>query len=193
MDDPSCLHFCVENLFVRQTNTNKFSVFVSFNSNYSMIKKILIGLLAVFLLLQLIRPSLNNGNASAATDITHVVPVPDSVMSILKTACYDCHSDHTNYPWYSKITPVNWWLDAHIVDGKRHLNFSRFSTSGFKRKAKNLEEIVETVEKHEMPLDSYLWIHKEAKLNDAQRKLLIEWAKISEDLVMKDSLANVKM
>ncbi|MGZ5191749.1 MAG: heme-binding domain-containing protein [Flavisolibacter sp.] len=158
-----------------------------------MFKKILIGILIVFLVSQFFRPSLNNGSASTATDITHVVPVPDSVMSILKTACYDCHSDHTNYPWYSKITPVNWWLDNHIVEGKGHLNFSRFTTYSYKRKAKKLEEVAEMVEKHEMPLESYLWIHKEAKLNEAQRKMLIDWGKISEGLVMSDSLANVKL
>src|SRR5690349_7024288 len=129
-----------------------------------MVKKIIIGLLLLFLLSQFIRPSHNSGNASSSTDITHVVPVPDSVISILKIACYDCHSDHTNYPWYSKITPVNWWLYDHIIEGKRHLNFSNFTSYSYKRKAKKLEEVAETVEKHEMPLDSYLWIHKEAKL-----------------------------
>lgn len=158
-----------------------------------MFKKILTGLLIIFLISQFFRPALNNGNAFAATDITHVVPVPDSVMSILKIACYDCHSDKTNYPWYSKITPVNWWLDDHIIEGKAHLNFSRFATYSYKRKAKKLEEVAETVEKHEMPLNSYLWIHKEAKLNEAQKKMLIEWGKNSESLVMRDSLTNVKM
>ena len=157
-----------------------------------MIKKILIGLLVIFLVSQFFRPALNKGNAFASTDITHIVPVPDTVLSILKTACFDCHSDYTNYPWYNRITPVNWWLNDHIIEGKRHLNFSKFNTYSFKRKLKKLEEVAETVEKHEMPLDSYLWIHKEAKLNDAQIKMLVEWCKISEDLVMRDSLNNVK-
>ena len=158
-----------------------------------MIKKIFIGLFAIILVSQFFRPALNNGNAFASTDITHVVPVPDSVLSILKIACYDCHSDYTHYPWYSKITPINWWMDDHIMEGKKQLNFSRFNTYSYKRKLNKLEGVGETVEKHQMPLDSYLWIHKEAKLSDTQIKMLVNWCKISEDLVMKDSLNSVKM
>src|SRR5215218_5298001 len=101
-----------------------------------MFKKILLALLIIFIVVQFIRPPHNNGNASGASDITHTVLMPDSVMSLLMIACYDCHSDHTNYPWYSKITPVNWWLRDHITEGKRELNFSIFSDYSFRRKAK---------------------------------------------------------
>jgi hypothetical protein len=114
-------------------------------------------------------------------------------MSLLKVSCYDCHSNHTDYPWYSKITPVNWWLNNHINEGKKELNFSTFSTGSFKRKDKKMKEIDEQVDKHEMPLDSYLWIHKDAKLNDAQRKLIIDWSKTSRQKIMQDSLASKNM
>lgn len=153
-----------------------------------MLKKILIGLLIIFLLSQFIRPPHNNGDASSPSDITHMVTVPDSVMNLLNIACYDCHSNHTEYPWYSKITPVNWWLNNHIVEGKRHFNFSNFSGSSYKRMIKKMEEVGETVEKHEMPLNSYLWIHKDARLNDAQRKMIINWAKAAEEKIFRDSL-----
>jgi len=153
-----------------------------------MLKKILIGLLIIFLLSQFIRPPHNDGDAASPSDITHMVAVPDSVMAILKVACYDCHSNHTVYPWYSKITPVNWWLNNHIVEGKRHFNFSNFSGSSYKRMIKRMDEVGETVEKHEMPLNSYLWIHKDARLNDAQRKMIIDWAKAGEEKILQDSL-----
>src|SRR5215217_6021253 len=151
-------------------------------------KKILIGLIVLLVLLQFFQPTHNDGIAEATTDIAHVVQVPDSIMHLLKTSCYDCHSNHTNYPWYSKITPVNWWLNNHINEGKRELNFSIFSNYSYRRKSKKLEEIAKTVEKHQMPLDSYLWIHKEAELNDAQRKMIIDWAKSGQEKVMQDSL-----
>src|SRR5213592_4683716 len=141
-----------------------------------MLKKILVGLLIVFVLVQFIRPGHNDGMALGAHDFTHSVTVPDSVMSLLKTACFDCHSDHTNYPWYSKITPVNWWLKNHIDGGKRHLNFTTFDTCSLKRKDRRLDEIAETVKEHDMPISSYLWIHKEARLNDAQRAAITDWA-----------------
>jgi len=158
-----------------------------------MLKKILLILLVVIVIAQFIRPSHNDGSAASANDITHAVQVPDTVMSLLKIACFDCHSDHTNYPWYSKITPVNWWLHNHITEGKRRLNFSQFTTGTFKRKTKKLDEVAELVEKHEMPLDSYLWIHKEAKLNEAQQKLIIDWAKDAEAKLMQDSLKSTKV
>src|SRR3982751_6720387 len=104
-----------------------------------MIRKILLVLLVIFIIAQFIRPPHNSGMAASANDITHAVQVPDTVMSLLQTACYDCHSNHTNYPWYSKITPVNWWLYNHIQEGKRELNFSTFANGSFKRKNKKFQ------------------------------------------------------
>jgi hypothetical protein len=157
-----------------------------------MLKKILLGLLILFIIAQFFQPPHNNGNAASSNDITNVVAVPDSVMSILKISCYDCHSDHTEYPWYSKITPVNWWLNNHINEGKRKLNFSTFAKGSFKRKIKKMEETSELVEKHEMPLNYYLWLHKNAKLSEAQQKIIIDWAKNAEQQLMQDSLEKIK-
>lgn len=153
-----------------------------------MLKRILIGLLIVLVILQFIQPPKNIGHAQTATDITHVVPVPDTVMALMKIACYDCHSDSTRYPWYNHITPVNWWLKNHVDEGKRNCNFSHYAEGSYKRKIKRLEETAEQVEKHEMPISSYLWIHKDARLNDVQRKMIIDWANSSKSLVLKDSI-----
>jgi hypothetical protein len=153
-----------------------------------MLKKILIGLLIIFLLSQFIRPPHNNGNATSLSDVTHTVSVPENVMGILKKSCYDCHSNHTEYPWYSKITPVNWWLNNHIEEGKRHLNFSDFKKGSYKRMMKRMDEVGETVEKHEMPLNSYLWIHHDAKLSEEQQQMLINWSKEGQQQILQDSL-----
>lgn len=157
-----------------------------------MVKKILLALLIVLIIAQFIQPPKNSGPTQTPNDITHVVPVPDTVMAILKTACYDCHSDSTRYPWYNHITPVNWWLRDHINEGKRHTNYSQFATGSYKRKMRRLDETAEQVEKHEMPLESYLWIHKDARLSDAQRKLIIDWAKNAKQQVLQDSLNHVQ-
>lgn len=156
-----------------------------------MIKKILIGLLILLVLAQFVQPPHNNGLAQTSTDITHELQVPDTIMAILKTSCYDCHSNHTVYPWYDRITPVNWWLNSHINDGKRGLNFSVFTTYTFKKRMHRMDDIAENVEKHEMPIDSYLWIHKYAKLNDAQIKMLVDWAHASKPKILQDSLQSV--
>src|SRR3954466_14426375 len=117
-----------------------------------MLKRILLIVLVILIVAQFIQPPHNEGTAEGAADITHAVTVPDTVMALLKRSCYDCHSNHTDYPWYSKITPVNWWLYNHITEGKRHFNFSDFNTGSYKRRVKRLDEVGETVEKHEMPL-----------------------------------------
>lgn len=148
-------------------------------------KKILLFLLFVFVAIQFIRPAKNEGSADGPDDISHSVTVPDSVKKILVTACYDCHSNKTNYPWYSYIQPVAWWLNGHIKDGKRHLNFSEFSKYEMKRKLKKLDETAELVKDGEMPLESYLIIHDEAKLSDAEKVLIVKWSK--EAMVSLDS------
>jgi hypothetical protein len=153
-----------------------------------MLKKILLVLLVFLILAQFIQPPKNNGPAATPNDITHVVQVPDTVMSLLKQACYDCHSNNTRYPWYNRITPVNWWLRHHVNEGKRELNFSEFAKGSFRRKIRKLDETAEQVEKHEMPISSYTWIHKDARLNDAERKLLIDWANTAKAKVEQDSL-----
>jgi len=154
-----------------------------------MLRKVLIGLLIVLIVAQFFQPAKNNGRAQTTTDITHVVPVPDTVLALMKIACYDCHSDSTRYPWYNHITPVNWWLKDHIDEGKRHINYSHYVEGSYKRKIKHLDETAEQVEKHEMPIGSYLWIHTDARLTDAQRKLIIDWANNAKELVLKDSIS----
>lgn len=139
-------------------------------------KKILIGLLVIFALIQFIRPARNESTTPGDRDITIKYKVPENVLAILKVSCYDCHSNNTNYPWHTNIQPFGWWMQGHINDGKRHLNFSEFSGYQEKKAKHKFEEIEESVRDHWMPLPSYLWIHSEAKLTDEQSKVIMEWA-----------------
>src|SRR3982751_2595053 len=90
-------------------------------------RKILIALIIILILIQFIRPERNNGIAATPRDITHYVQVPDTVMHILQRSCYDCHSNYTVYPWYTEINPIGLWLNSHIEEGKRAINFSDLS------------------------------------------------------------------
>jgi hypothetical protein len=144
--------------------------------NQVMKRKIIIGILIVLILIQFIKPKQNNGNALGRNDFTHEIQTPDSIMRILKISCFDCHSNHTNYPWYAEINPVSWWLNHHVNEGNRELNFSEFATYSLKRKNKKLEEIAKQVKEHEMPLSSYTLMHKNAKLTETQALSLIHWA-----------------
>jgi hypothetical protein len=150
-----------------------------------MIKKFLIGFFILFLVAQAVQPPKNQGNSSSAQDITTMVTVPPNVMNILKKSCYDCHSNHTVYPWYDNITPINWWVADHIKEGKRELNFTEFGSYSNKKQLNKLKEIGETVEEGQMPLSSYLITHGDASLTGEQKTLLIDWArKASDELVM---------
>jgi len=141
----------------------------------SVLKKVGLGLLGLLVVAQFIRPSKNNGNAEDPNDINQVVKVPDNIRLILNTACYDCHSNHTNYLWYHEIMPLGWWLNHHVEEGKEHLNFSEFATYNKERQDHKLEETEEEVEEKEMPLSSYTWTHKNAKLTEEQIKQVKEW------------------
>lgn len=149
-----------------------------------MIKKILIGILIVFVIIQFIRPDKNVSNDETYSIATKY-EVPKEVGQILKVSCNDCHSNQTRYPYYANIQPVAWWLDHHVTDGKKHLNFSEFTKMPIAIQNHKLEETVEMVEELEMPLPSYtyLGLHKEAKLSDDQRKIVIDWAKAQMDIL----------
>lgn len=142
-----------------------------------MAKKILLGLLIILVVIQFIRPTPNTSDIPSENDIRVHYSVPSNVLSILKRACFDCHSNNTNYPWYSYIQPVAWWLDHHIQEGKEELNFSEFASYSPKKADHKLEEMIEMVEDEEMPLESYTYVHKDATLSDSEKELLINWAK----------------
>jgi heme-binding protein len=145
-------------------------------------KKILIAIVVLLVVIQFIRPAKNEGTVEGPKDITHTVAVIPEVQNILQKACNDCHSNHTEYPWYYNIQPVAWWLANHVKDGKRHLNLSEFTTYKTKRKLKKLKEMKEEVEDGEMPMDSYLWVHSNAKLTEAEKATLYKW--VEESLVV---------
>lgn len=139
-------------------------------------KKILVVLIAIFLIIQLFRPTKNLSSSKSPADISNLYPVPENVNTILHKACNDCHSNNTVYPWYAEVQPVAWWLDSHIQDGKHQLNFSEFANYSPARQYDKLEEIKKLVDKDEMPLSSYTLIHTNAKLTDAERKILTGWS-----------------
>ncbi len=152
------------------------------------LKNIAITLLVIIVALQFVPGDKNSGEEYGANDLSTIVSVPDNVKQVLHTSCNDCHSNKTNYPWYSSIQPVRLWLDHHVDEGKDELNFSEFATYKKKRQLHKLDEIVEMLEDHEMPLSSYTLIHTDAKLSAEQQTLLINWAKDTK-VLLKDSVS----
>ncbi|MBI1342456.1 MAG: cytochrome C [Terrimonas sp.] len=137
--------------------------------------------LLVVILLGLIqfipKPKKNLSDSISAASIEKLYPVPDSVMHILKIACYDCHSNNTYYPWYSNVQPFAWYLNNHIADGKKELNFDEFGNYSVRQQKSKLKAIASQIEDNEMPLTSYKLIHPDARLNKEEKQLIINWAK----------------
>lgn len=140
-------------------------------------KKILLGVLVLLIVIQFIRPARNINGQVLATDISKLYNIPQNVQASLKTACYDCHSNNTRYPWYMNIQPVGWYLAWHVDEGKDELNFSEFGSYSSRKQAGKLKSIANTVRDDEMPLSSYTLIHKDAKLTTEQKAQIIDWAK----------------
>jgi len=151
-----------------------------------MLKKILIGLGILLLIIQFIRPDKNDSN-DLTNDISTKYQVSSEVNHLLQVSCNDCHSNKTEYPWYANVQPVAWWLNNHVVDGKKHLNFSEFTKKPLFVQNHKFDEIMEMVGDKEMPLPSYtnLGLHSEANLTDDQRKMIVDWAKTQMDYLKK--------
>lgn len=147
----------------------------------TILKRIFQVLLLAFIVIQFIRPEKNKAEGIGKNDISTLYPVPANVQAVLKTSCYDCHSNNTYYPWYAKIQPVAWWMDDHVIEGKKHLNFSEFATYSLRKQYHKLEETDEMVRKGEMPHDKYLWMHKNAKLNEDQKATIYTWVNATMD------------
>lgn len=140
-----------------------------------MIKKIGIGILVILIAVQFIRPPKNQSEGLSENDISATYGIPEAVHSILMEKCYDCHSNNTRYPWYVNIQPVGWWMNGHIDHGKEHLNFSEFKSYTEKKALHKLEELSEMVTDGEMPLASYLWVHRDAKVSPSEVTMINNW------------------
>ncbi len=137
--------------------------------------------LIVFVVIQFIPTKLNQSNEISPDDILTVYHVPDTIQNILKTSCYDCHSNNTNYPWYNKVQPVRWLLHWHIEGGKAELNFNEFGSYSKRRQKSKLKSMLSQIKNNDMPLWSYTIIHRNAKITEKEKSRLIKWINALRD------------
>ncbi|MEJ2903396.1 heme-binding domain-containing protein [Pedobacter panaciterrae] len=149
------------------------------------IKKILLGLLVIFILIQFVQPARNKSRQVMPNDISKIVSVPSDVQGILKKACYDCHSNNTEYPWYANMQPMHWFMNNHIQSGKAELNFSEFGSYTSRRQQSKLRSIENSLKDGSMPLNSYTLIHRNAILTKTEKLLLMNWVQNSKDSLNK--------
>lgn len=134
-------------------------------------RAVLVGLAVVLVGMQLI--PLDRSNPQVQQEIA----APSGVMDILKTSCYDCHSNQTRWPWYSYVAPVSFLVVRDVHDGRRHLNFSEWNRYDAQRQSKKIEETLEEVREGKMPMPIYLLTHRNAALTESQKQALEEWGR----------------
>ena len=149
-------------------------------------KKISVILLVAFILIQFFPIHKNNPAPTPQMDFLTIKNTPESTANLIRNGCYDCHSNETKYLWYSNVQPIAWFLQDHIEEGRKELNFSTFATYEPKRQAHKLAEAIEQIEKGEMPLDSYIIAHSEAKFSEAQKQEVIQYLKLVESDIRRE-------
>ncbi|MEM7106327.1 MAG: heme-binding domain-containing protein [Bacteroidota bacterium] len=143
--------------------------------NWSLKKKILLGLLALLVFAQFFRVDQTNPTFDASNDFLDMEHAPEDMAVLIKAACYDCHSYETKYPWYFNVSPISLWLKGHVDFGRENLNFSDWGNYTPEKKAHKMEESIEEVERKEMPMTSYTLTHADARLTDEQRIAMADY------------------
>ncbi len=152
------------------------------------VRNILIGLVALFLLIQLVPYGRNHDNPPVVKE-----PNWDSAQTreLAARACFDCHSHENEWPLYSNVAPVSWFVYHHVEDGRKYLNFSDWgnfeshshshshsddeaTNQDENKQDKLIGEITKSIKRGSMPLDEYLWLHPEADLSNEEKTQLIE-------------------
>lgn len=149
----------------------------------SLKKKIILGLAVILIGIQFFQPLRNQSDQVTASHIETVYNVPQNVKAILTQSCYDCHSNNTRYPWYSRIQPGAWYMARHIKKGKEELNFSTFGEYSARKQRNKFRAMAGQVKDGEMPLSSYTLIHRNAVLSQADKQVLINWFGTMEDSI----------
>ena len=145
-----------------------------------------LGLAEGLVLIQFFQPEKNMIPVDPAQDLLMVAEVPKHLAELIKNSCYDCHSNQTVYPWYSRISPVSWYLRKHITKGKEDLNASEYGSLDKADKIELLVDLCEVVEAGTMPLISFTLIHKEAKLSQEDIEALCIWSEEEALKVMRE-------
>lgn len=145
------------------------------------IKPVVLASLFLFIAIQFYQPARNSNKEQDGTmDIAQAYDVPADVKRILHISCYDCHSSNTKYVWYDYIQPVRMMVESHIKRAREGLDFSEWGTYSNRKKERLLTSIKKQIETREMPLPSYTLMHKNARLSEAQAKILIDWIESQE-------------
>jgi hypothetical protein len=150
------------------------------------LKLVGLGIIVLLIVLQFFKPEANNTLLDPEQDMLSVLSPQDSLAKLIRESCYDCHSNQTNYPWYSRISPVSLYLNRHIVKGKEEMNFSVYGALDKADKIGFFADFCEVMDAGTMPLQSYMLLHKDARLTQEEREALCNWSEREALKVMRE-------
>lgn len=138
--------------------------------------RIVIGLVIIGAGLQLVRPDRANPPVTPGRSVESAAAIPPAVHAILKRSCYDCHSSETRWPWYSGVAPIAWGVAHDVTEGRAQMNLSEWGAYPNRKRIAILEKMCDEVREGAMPLRQYLWLHRDARLSEADWKSVCDWS-----------------
>ena len=133
----------------------------------------ILALVLIFAGLQFVQPA--RTNPPVKIDFLKASAAPPDVAALFRAACYDCHSDETRWPWYSRVAPVSWQVAQDVNHGRRHVNLSEWPADNPDLARKKIENMSDEIDDGDMPLKKYTLIHRDARLTAEQRDTLTDW------------------
>jgi len=141
-------------------------------------KIISLTILLLMLILMAFVNSLPRPKTTATSDV-HDYAEPfcgSEAGKMLTRACGNCHSNHTNLPWYGHVVPISWWIDRHVRQGRQALNFSEWPMYSARRQRNELQSICGIISNERMPPSSYRALHRKSQLSDEDKRAICAWA-----------------
>ncbi|MGH9409233.1 MAG: heme-binding domain-containing protein [Vicinamibacterales bacterium] len=129
---------------------------------------------AAFVVAQVVRPDRSNPLDPPAASL--LTAAPANVQAILTRSCADCHSNNTRWPWYTNVSPMSWMIASHVHSARDRFNFSTWTSYDSDDQDKFLGNMCSLTKKGKMPLASYLLIHWDARLSDADVAAICAWS-----------------
>jgi len=144
------------------------------------VKRTLLVLVALLVIVQFVGPRRTNPPSDPAVSLKRKAPIPANVDAILTRSCRNCHSNETVWPWYSYVAPISWSVISHVNEGRDHFNLSDWTHTS-EEGADLMDNVCREIRRGKMPIPSYTWIHRDARLSDADKKILCRWAADAAD------------
>jgi hypothetical protein len=136
-------------------------------------KQSLAALVILFPAAQFFQPA--RTNPPVKTDFLKTTAAPPHIAAMFRSACYDCHSDETRWPWYSRVSPVSWQIAQDVNHGRKHVNLSEWPAAKPDLARRKIEDMSDEIDDGDMPLKKYTLIHADARLTPSQRTELTQW------------------